>query len=181
MEFHPELPVGQRILNGLLGSEMAPRAQTGPQRSVRHPVRINIPAIALDTAIVAVGLDAQGAPIVPRHDVAWYNLSAVPGEGDNVVLWGHVLRWANAPHIPAPFAQVRNLEPGARIIITTRSGEQHTYFVREQILVRPDEVSYILPQGSERLTLVSCIGDQVVQDGSVVDMTHRLITIATKE
>ncbi|PDW04215.1 class F sortase [Candidatus Viridilinea mediisalina] len=180
MELHPDLPAGRRILNGLLGAEMEPQAQARPQRSQLQPVRISIPAIGLDTQIVSVGLDAQAVPIVPHHDVGWYNLSAVPSEGDNVVLWGHVLRWSHAPHIPAPFAQVRNLQLGATIIITTRNGEQHSYRVSAQRWVRPDEVSYILPQGSERLTLVSCIGDQVIQDGSVVDMSHRLITIATR-
>jgi hypothetical protein len=34
-----------------------------------------------------------------------------------------------------------------------------------------------LPQGEERLTLVSCIGEKVIVNGAT-QMTHRLITIA---
>jgi sortase (surface protein transpeptidase) len=114
---------------------------------------------------------------VPKHDAAWYNLSAQPGAGDNVVLWGHVLRFKEAPKIPAPFANVRHLKPGAQIVLVDANGARHSYTVSEQVWVTPDEVEYILPQSSERLTLVSCIGDKVVVDGSV-EMTHRLITIA---
>jgi hypothetical protein len=46
------------------------------------------------------------------------------------------------------------------------------------VLARPNEVQYVLPQGRELLTLVSCIGDRVYVGGEVVDMSHRLITIA---
>jgi len=50
--------------------------------------------------------------------------------------------------------------------------------VRQNVWVTPDQVRYILPQGRELLTLVSCIGAQVIEDGEVTDMSHRLITIA---
>jgi len=142
------------------------------------PVRIIIDAVGLDHSVVAVGLDEQRIPIVPRHDVGWYQLSAQPGAGDNVVLWGHVLRFADTPDAAAPFARLHELGAGSRIRIETEQGGSYAYTVEEQIWATPDQVEYILPQGSERLTLVSCIGDQVIVNGSVEDMTHRLITIA---
>jgi hypothetical protein len=179
MELHPELPPGSRVLMGLLGVELNPQPQAGPRRIMAQPTRISIAAIGLDTPIVSVGLDAQGVPVVPKYDVGWYNLSAAPGAGENVVLWGHVLRWRDAPNTPAPFARLKELRPGATINLTTSDGARHTYTVRQQVWARPDEVAYILPQGREVLTLVSCIGDQVIQGGEVVDMSHRLITIAT--
>ena len=43
---------------------------------------------------------------------------------------------------------------------------------------KPSEVKYILPQGREMVTMVSCIGKAVVVGREVVDMTNRLITIA---
>jgi len=46
------------------------------------------------------------------------------------------------------------------------------------VWVRPTEVEWMLPQESERLTLISCIGDKVIVGREVVDMSHRLITIA---
>lgn len=143
----------------------------------REPGRLVIAAIGLDEAVVGVGLDAQRYPIVPPHNVAWYNLSARPGEGDNIVLWGHVLRFRNAPAIPAPFARIHELHLGAPIEVYSAGGERRAYRVTHQIQVTPDQIEYMLPKGRERLTLISCIGDMVLDQGEV-DMSHRLITIA---
>lgn len=145
-----------------------------------QPIRLEIPEINLTYPLVSVGLDKNNVPIVPDHDVAWYNLSARPTQGDNVVLWAHVLRFKKAPDIPAPFARVRELSIGSQIFVSTEDGKVHSYRVTEQVYATPDQVSYILPVGSERLTLVSCIGDKIIVDGSV-ELSHRLITIAEPE
>lgn len=177
MELHPELP-GSPVLNGLLGSELGPRAVAPPTLSLAQPAWISIPAIDMRGPVVLSGLDARNVPEVPKHEVGWYGLSAAPGEGENVVLWGHVLRFSEAPKIPAPFARLKDLPVGGRISITTRGGDTFTYVVAEKVWATPDQVKYILPQGRELLTLVSCIGEQVIEDGEVTDMSHRLITIA---
>jgi LPXTG-site transpeptidase (sortase) family protein len=143
-----------------------------------QPVRIQIPAIKLDYRPVSVGLDKNRVPIVPKHDVGWYNLSAMPGQGDNIVFWGHVLRFKATPKIPAPFARVKELKIGAEIILTTAKGEKARYKVTQTVQVTPDQVKYILPTGKEQVTLVSCIGDNVVAGGSVATKKYRLITIA---
>lgn len=141
------------------------------------PVRITIDAVELDQTIIEVGLDANLVPIVPRHEVGWYTYSARPGAGENVVLWGHVLRFRDAPEIPAPFARLHEVPIGEQIDVHTASGQTHSYVVDQLVWATPEQVDYILRQGHERLTLVSCIGDQVIVDGGV-QMTHRLITIA---
>jgi LPXTG-site transpeptidase (sortase) family protein len=143
-----------------------------------QPVRILINDIGVDFKIVSVGLDKNRVPIVPDHNVGWYNLSAMPGQGENVVLWGHVLRFRNAPNIPAPFARLKELKPGAKVVLYDKAGKEHNYTVKQQIWVTPNQVEYILPRGQEFVTLVSCIGDKVIVDGEVVDESHRLITIA---
>ena len=142
-----------------------------------QPVRLVIPAIGLDSQPVAVGLDEKGVPIVPKHDVAWYNLSSVPGQNSNVVFWGHVLRWKDAPEITAPFARVHELQPGAAIIVFTADGQERHYQVTQQIQARPEEVEYIDPTPGERVTLVSCIGDKVMVDGELTK-EFRLVTVA---
>ncbi len=143
------------------------------------PAWIEVGAIGLSAPLVAVGLDALGYPIVPDHDAAWYSLSARPGQGDNVVLWGHVLRFQAAPNRPAPFERIAELGLGSVITVYTSDGQPHPYEVSQQLWALPEDVYHILPQGYERLTLVSCIGDTVINNGGVVDMSHRLITIAT--
>jgi LPXTG-site transpeptidase (sortase) family protein len=144
---------------------------------VSEPERLVIAEIGLDRPLVSVGLDSQRVPIVPNHDVGWYNLSARPGEGENIVLWGHVLRFRSRPDLPAPFARLKELDLGTEIILYDAAGTARRYVVTRQVQVTPDQVAYILPQGRELLTLVSCIGDKVVVDSSV-ELTHRLITIA---
>ncbi|GAB4126495.1 MAG: class F sortase [Roseiflexaceae bacterium] len=142
------------------------------------PVRLVIPSIKLDRSLVSVGLDKNRIPIVPDHDIGWYNLSAKPGQGENVVLWGHVLRFRQTPKIPAPFADLKKAKVGAVVTLYDANGVQYDYTITQQIWVKPDQVEYILPIGSERITMVSCIGDKVVRGREVIEMTHRLITIA---
>ena len=81
------------------------------------------------------------------------------------------------PKIPAPFARLKELEVGDRLTIHTADGKRHRYEVIEKVWATPDQVEYILPQGRELVTMVSCIGDKVVTSAGV-EMTHRLITIA---
>jgi LPXTG-site transpeptidase (sortase) family protein len=143
-----------------------------------EPTRIVIDAVGMDQQIVSVGLDKKRVPIVPDHDVGWYNLSAQPGQGGNIVLWGHVLRFRQTPKIPAPFARIKEVKPGATVVLYDQAGKAHNYVVKQQVWVLPSEVEYILPKNKEMITLVSCIGDKVINNGEVVDESHRLITIA---
>lgn len=142
------------------------------------PTRLVVKDIGLDYRPVTVGLDKQLVPIVPEHDVGWYKYSSGPGEGENIVLWGHVLRFKNQPNTPAPFARVKELQPGAGLVLYDSAGNPHRYVIKQQVWVKPDQVEYILPQGKEMVTLVSCIGDKVISNGEVIDESHRLITIA---
>lgn len=163
---------------------VAPTAEpTSPPTAVPSPilsappVRLIIDSIDLDRVIIPVGLDANRVPVVLDHDVGWYKLGAMPGQGENIVLWGHVLRFRKAPHIPAPFARLKELRPGASVILIDERGNEYRYIVSRQVWAKPDEVHYMLPQGREMVTMISCIGDKVIAKGSI-EMTHRLITIA---
>lgn len=160
----------------------APTAAPTPTNTLPEPtapLTITIETIDMEQPLIPVGLDEDNVPIVPRHNVGWYIYSAKPGMGENIVLWGHVLRFRDAPDIPAPFARLHEVTIGDMISVTTADGYIYDYTVAEQIWATPDQVEYILPQGTELLTLVSCIGDKVIVDGAVTNMSHRLITIAT--
>ncbi len=170
---------GVLLLLGLIAitSGTAARAAT-PHAPAANPVRLRIPAIKLDEPLVSVGLDKERRPIVPKHNVGWYQWSARPGEGENVVLWGHVLRWKATPRLPAPFERLNELKLGAEISVTMADGKLHHYKVVRTVLARPNEIRYILPTGSARLTLVSCFGQNVISRGELTK-EFRLITIAT--
>lgn len=168
---------------GLRVGAAAPTAAPTPasfEFAPDQPVRLVIPAIDMDRPLVNVGLDSFLVPIVPKHDVGWYHYSARPGGGDNIVLWGHVLRFRDAPDIPAPFARLEEVGVGEPITLYTADGQEHRYTVSDQIWATPDEVEYILPQGNEMITMVSCIGEATIVEDSV-QMSHRLITIAVPE
>ncbi len=160
-------------------STAAPSSSKAPLAAVASatPVRLKIAAIGLNQPLVSVGLDRNRRPIVPKHDVGWYNLSARPGQSENVVMWGHVLRWKDSPAVPAPFARLKEVKVGAEVVVVRNDGRVHRYAVTRKVWVRPTQVQYILPVGSERLTLVSCIGDNVIKNGSLTK-EYRLITIA---
>jgi len=178
-ELHPENAPPYNVLLGLLGRELSPRASAPPEPiQASAPTRLVIDAIGLDYQTVGVGTNDIGELSVPDHDVGWYTASATPGQGDNVVFWAHVLRFAYAPNIPAPFARLKELPIGAHLTVYDDLGIAHAYAVTQQIQATPDQVEYILPVGRERVTMVSCYGSSVIVDGSVVDMSHRLITIA---
>lgn len=141
------------------------------------PVRIVIEDLDMDQPLLAVGVDSGRNPVVPKHEAGWYEGSAVPGQGENIVLWGHALRFRDSPDIPAPFGRLKDLTTGARVVLLDQHGGRHSYTVTRQVWATPDQVEYILPQGEERITMVSCIGDKVMTDAGLT-MTHRLITIA---
>jgi hypothetical protein len=146
--------------------------------AARRPDRIIMNAIELNRSLVQVGLDRNSLPVVPDHDVAWYELSARPGMGENVVVWGHALRFQHAPDVPAPFERVKEARVGDTITIVTADGSVFPYVISEQIWALPNQVSYILPVGQEILTMVNCIGDVVITPEGRLSMTHRLITVA---
>src|SRR5262245_54096458 len=91
------------------------------------PTRLVIDEIKLDYNPISVGLDENRVPIVLDHDVGWYNLSAGPGQGENIVMWGHVLRFRAKPDIPAPFARLKELKPGAKVVLYDQEGKAHNY------------------------------------------------------
>jgi LPXTG-site transpeptidase (sortase) family protein len=177
-ERHTNASSTDQVLFGLLGRFVRPVAGAPPALTLDIPARIAIPDIQIDRPVFSVGQDMQGEPIVPEHDVGWYNMSATPGQAENIVLWGHVLRFFDAPDIPAPFARLKELQVGAQVILYDRGGRAHSYRVARQVWATQDETSFIQPQGHEQLTMVSCIGTQIIVDGTVTDMSHRLITIA---
>ncbi len=157
---------------------VAPRAARARPDTAASPARLIIPAIGLSEPLVAVGLDAYNRPIVPKHNVGWYLWSAQPGQGENVVMWAHVLRWKDSPRIPAAFENLKALRIGNTVSVALSNGRVYRYRVSQKIWARPNDIAHILPTGSERLTLVSCIGDNVIVNRTLTKK-YRLITIAT--
>lgn len=156
----------------------APPEAPTPDAVARQPNRIIIDSIGLDRSLVEVGLDANNIPIVPDYDAAWYDLSAHPGAGENIVVWGHALRFKHTPNIAAPFERVKDAHIGDKVTIITTDGTAFTYVISDQIWALPDQVAYLMPQGHEQLTIINCIGDIITGADNQLTTMYRMITVA---
>jgi sortase A len=127
--------------------------------------RVVVPSIGVDSKVVEVGWDVteQNGQQVAVWQVAEYAVgqhrgSANPGEGDNIVLAGHVGGYGKV------FKNLFYINPGDQL--TLYSGDQqYLYTVQERLILTEEGVSteqqaanaqYIAPTGSEVVTLVTC-------------------------
>jgi sortase A len=128
--------------------------------------RLEIPTVALDTAVLARGwhtvaqLDGSMRSVWDNIDFAagWHKNSATPGERGNVVISGH----SNTGG--AVFRDLWQLEPGSKIYVThnrVRYGyvieqvtvEQETFASEAQ---RNENAAYLQQTDDQRLTLITC-------------------------
>jgi LPXTG-site transpeptidase (sortase) family protein len=128
--------------------------------------RLIIPAIGVDTKVIEVGWTVEqqenGESVsvwdVARYAVGHHHGSANPGEGDNIVLSGHVGGYGRV------FKDLFSIEPGDHLTLYS-NGNPYRYVVQEQLLVDEENVSeeqryanarYIAPGNKEIVTLVTC-------------------------
>lgn len=85
-----------------------------------HPVRLDIPSIALHTTLQTIGLDTSGTLQPPTNltQAGWYTGSPVPGQDGPAIIAGHV----DSVSGPAVFFSLRSLSPGATITVGLSSG-----------------------------------------------------------
>ncbi len=142
-------------------------------------VRLNIPSIKVDRAVVDIGLvpgknggmqwdsDSLFATSSRQDLVGHLDGSALPGESSNIVLVGHNYDWGIFQW-NGVFYNVKRLKPGDKIILFSQGGERRVYRV-DKVKEIPfnnngndDELfkhfKHMGPTESERLTLVTCGG-----------------------
>jgi len=143
------------------------------------PLWINIPAIDVDTPIVAVGLEPSGIMASPAQAdlVGWYELGARPGEPSNAILAGHV-DWNG--EIGA-FNRLDELKSGD--IIEVRSGPDISYQYEVESInsYRVDNapVAEIFGDTPEPvLTLITCGGPY---DANRQEYEERIVVRARRE
>ncbi len=129
-------------------------------------MRIRIPAMGVNASMVDVGFNAAGQLDIPWDGavVAWYTISALPGEPGNALLGAHV-DWRGST---AVFWRLRDLTEGDLIYIDTPTGEL-VYRVASAGLVSNDTpLGDVLGarEGPQSITLFTCGGtfDQAAQD-----------------
>ena len=143
-------------LAALLGDRSS--ALPVPPAPIAPPVRIRIDSLAVDVDVRAVGLENDGQLEIPDEtEVGWYRLGAAPGEPGATVLAGHV----NWHRTDGPFVRLRELEPGATVILTRSDGTTRTYQVTERQQYPKDQLPgdrIWTHTGPETLVLITCGG-----------------------
>ena len=97
----------------------APSLGQAPERAAvippgTPPLRLRIPAIAVDAPLVPLGLNDDGTLEVPRYeDAGWYTGGSRPGEIGPSVIAAHV----DSTTGPAVFYRLHDLEPGDEVFV----------------------------------------------------------------
>jgi sortase (surface protein transpeptidase) len=146
---------------------MAPRpvvatrdaAPTDPAESPA-PVRIQIPALGVDSAVDPVGVAAGGEMAIPDDvdRVGWYRFGPVPGAAGSAVLAGHVDDREQGLGALAP---LREATVGEEVVVTDAAGTTTRWRVVSRELITKE----VLPldrlfarSGPPRLVLITCGG-----------------------
>lgn len=142
-------PLPQRSLKS------AARTGESGQNEARLPQiqRLKIPALRVDVRVVEVPFDQVSWDLQDiQQEVA--QLGSLPGKTSphNLVVAGHVtLR--NGSH--GPFRYLHWLKAGDLLLAETGQTIQ-TYRVREQIVVKPEDLSVMENTSQQQLTLITC-------------------------
>lgn len=137
-----------------------------------HPRYISIPALNVSNARVqSVGLTKNNTLDTPRNiaDTAWYNKSALPGQGYGAVLINGHNGGVNRDGV---FAKLDKLRKGDQIIIERGDGKKITYNVVENETESLKEANTTgmkrlmtpFDTSKEGLGLITCAGNWVPRD-----------------
>jgi LPXTG-site transpeptidase (sortase) family protein len=115
----------------------------------------------VDAPISNKGVGRDGIMENPNgpEDVAWYDFSARPGGGGNVVMSGHL---DYAGYGDAVFARLSRLRGGEMIEVALQNGTQYVYRVvssRSYLSNGAPTGELLAPTRAEMLTLITCEGD----------------------
>ena len=139
-----------------------PQVDSSTERAVSRagfPVRIEVPSLAIDAPVVAVGQEPDGSMEIPgEFEAGWYHYGPRPGDGEgSSVIAGHVDH-AKAPGV---FFELRNLEIGQEVRVTDTTGVMRRFRVTERFQVDKDELpseELFRSIGPPTLTLITCGG-----------------------
>jgi hypothetical protein len=128
------------------------------------PARLVIPDLGIDATVDAVGVQPDGAMVIPASptSVGWYRYGSAPADpAGNTVIAGHV---ATREDGPGALARLVEAQPGMRVEVADPDGTVHAYEVagREAIVKEALPVDEIFArEGRPLLVLVTCGGEYI--------------------
>jgi len=139
----------------------------GLGRSV--PIRLQIPAIGVDSTLMALGLRTDGSMQVPAggFPAGWYTGGPTPGEQGPAVIAGHIDM--NGPGV---FYRLRNMKPGDRVTVTRKDGSKPVFRVIRVAQFQKDQFPTQQVYGNldhAGLRLITCGGSFNTRTGHYED------------
>lgn len=137
---------------------------TGTPLGPSKPVSVSIPAIEVNSEVIALGKAPGGALAVPQpgpnlDKAAWFENSPTPGQPGPSVIEGHV---ATAEGGPSIFFDLADLRPGDRITVERADGKTVVFEVDALRQFPKDEFPTKLVYGGNldtpTLRLITCSG-----------------------
>ncbi|MCG2802528.1 MAG: class F sortase [Cellulomonas sp.] len=91
------------------------------------PVRVQIPAIGVDSVLMDLGLLSDGSLEVPRtaFPAGWYTGAPTPGERGPAIIAGHV----DLDRVPGVFHDLAALRAGDLVVVDRQDGRAATFVV----------------------------------------------------
>jgi sortase (surface protein transpeptidase) len=141
------------------------------------PSRLQIPSLALDAQVEALGIDATGAMDTPRNlwDVGWFQPGPSPGSAGDAVIDGHV----GLPGYPLIFNSLAGIAIGADLVVIYADGTRSHFRVSAVANWPADShpTGLFATDGPARLSLITCTGpydsrNQTYADRLIVDATY---------
>jgi LPXTG-site transpeptidase (sortase) family protein len=177
-ESPPQPPAATRAVPSPRGPTTSEPARTtpavrGPSLPASLPVRVDVPAIGARSALVQLGLDADGTVEVPPLErdskAGWYRDSPTPGEVGPSVILGHV---DSAEYGPGVFFRLGELRKGDEISVARADGSTADFSVDRVVSVPKDDFPTLEVYGNTdraELRLITCGGDFDASARSYVD------------
>ncbi|SHN02291.1 class F sortase [Actinacidiphila paucisporea] len=137
------------------------------------PERLRIPGIGVDTAVMSLGLAADGAvrvpPIEAHAPAGWYDGSPTPGQIGPSVLLGHVTVGEYGDGV---FRHLDRMRPGDRVTVTRADGSDAVFAVdKVQIVAKPRFPTDAVYGNVDHpaLRLITCGGTRISDGGGYPD------------
>jgi LPXTG-site transpeptidase (sortase) family protein len=143
------------------------------------PMRLQIPAISVDSSIDYLGNTSTGAMASPAspNTTGWYKYGAIPGETGSAVMAGHVVGPKGEQGV---FYNLSKLKPGDILQVVDAKGRVASFAVRE-IRTYDEEQQHteiFNSTNGTHLNLITCAGDWSVARHKYL---QRLVVFADKK
>lgn len=113
------------------------------------PVRLLLPSLGLDLAIVPVSLQGKKWPTTPSG-VSYLSNSAIPGEAGNAVFYGH--NW------PSLLGRLNQSRTGEKLVVTYADGLSREFTINNVFVVGPNSTEILASSPTPKITLYTCTG-----------------------